>query len=180
MDAGMPPAPEPDYAEIRLRLLRSVRRVCPAWLRSRADDIVQEAMVRVLEIFRARESTTPLPSSYLWKVAYSATVDEIRRLRRRPEVSWDDAGLNGGDAAGPLEPADPEAGVAMGELGEAAEGCLATLPDARRITVGLHLLGFSAAEIAASMGWGEKSVRNLLHRGLVALRLCLETKGFSA
>jgi len=176
----MPPAPEPDYAEIRLRLLRSVRRVCPAWLRSRADDIVQNALVRMLEILRARESTIPIPSSYLWKVAYSATVDEIRRLRRRPEISWDDAGLDCGDAAGPLEPADPEGGVAMGELGEAAEGCLAALPDARRTAVGLHLLGYTAGEIAASMRWGEKNVRNLLHRGLVALRRCLAGKGFGS
>jgi len=178
MDSGIPPAPEPDFAEIRLRLLRSVRRVCPAWLRSRAEDIVQNAMLRVLEISRARESTTHFPSSYLWKAAYSATVDEIRRLRRRPEVSWDDTGLNGGGPVDPAGPVDPETGMAAGELGEAAEGCLEALPEARRAAVGLYLLGYTAGEIAASMRWREKNVRNLLHRGLVALRRCLAGKGF--
>lgn len=174
---------EIEYAKIRERLVRSVRHVCPAWLRDRADDIVQNALIRVLEISRVRESSSPVPSSYLWKVAYSVTVDEIRRLRRRPEVAWDDAGRGGSepaDPADPVGPAGPEADMALEELGAASEACLGTLPEARRTVVGFHLLGYSAGEIAASLGRGEKSVRNLLHRGLVALRGCLAGKGFGS
>jgi RNA polymerase sigma-70 factor (ECF subfamily) len=171
---------EIEYAKIRERLVRSVRHVCPAWLRDRADDIVQNALIRVLEISRTRESSNSVPSSYLWKVAYSATMDEIRRLRRRPEVSWEDAERGGPDPADPVDPAGPEADMALDELGAASEACLATLPEARRMVVGFHLLGYSAGEIAASLGWGEKSVRNLLHRGLVALRQCLTGKGFGS
>ena len=168
---------EIEYAKIRERLVRSVRHVCPAWLRDRADDIVQNALIRVLEISRARESSSPVPSSYLWKVAYSATVDEIRRLRRRPEVAWDAADPGGSH---PVDPAGPEVDMALEELGAASEACLGALPEARRTVVGFHLLGYSAGEIAASLGRGEKSVRNLLHRGLVALRGCLAGKGFGS
>jgi RNA polymerase sigma-70 factor (ECF subfamily) len=171
---------EIEYAKIRERLVRSVRHVCPAWLRDRADDIVQNALIRVLEISRARESSAAVPSSYLWKVAYSATVDEIRRLRRRPEVAWEDAGRGGSEPAEPVGPAGPEADMALDELGAASEACLGALPEARRTVVGFHLLGYSAGEIAASLGRGEKSVRNLLHRGLVALRGCLAGKGFGS
>ena len=171
---------EIEYAKIRERLVRSVRHVCPAWLRDRADDIVQNALIRVLEISRVRESSSPVPSSYLWKVAYSATVDEIRRLRRRPEVSWEDAERGGSEPPDPVGPAGPEADMALEELGAASEACLGALPEARRTVVGFHLLGYSAGEIAASLGRGEKSVRNLLHRGLVALRRCLAGKGFGS
>lgn len=163
-----------DFREIRDRLTRSVHRVCPAWLRSSADDIVQNALLRVLEITKTRESTDSVPASYLWKVAYTATVDEIRRHRRRPEVAWD------AEAQGRTEPADaagPEAERSFRELGLATEACLKGLPEGRRVVVGFHLLGYAAGEIAASFGWGEKRVRNLLHRGLVALRHCLEAKG---
>jgi RNA polymerase sigma-70 factor (ECF subfamily) len=186
MDAAAPRDYESEYAEIRNRLAQSVRRVCPVWLQGRADDIVQDAVIRVLEISRARESGEPIPSSYLWKVAYSATVDEIRRIRRRPEVSWEDAERSRSSpaaanaAADPLDPIGPEAGVALDELGAASEDCLAALPEARRMVVGFHLIGYTAGEIAASLGRGEKSVRNLLHRGLVALRRCLAGKGFAS
>lgn len=171
------PALQGELQEIRDRLVRSVRRVCPPWLRSRSEDIVQNALLRVLESERLGESNPPPPSSYLWKVAYSATVDEIRKVRRRPEVSWDEAEPNGID---PPDPRNPEAHERLRELGEATEGCLGTLPDARRTVVGFHLMGYGAQEIARMFDWGEKTVRNLLHRGLVALRDCLREKGFDA
>lgn len=171
------PALQGELQEIRDRLVRSVRRVCPAWLRAKSEDIVQDALVRVLESERLGESNPPVPSSYLWKVAYSATVDEIRRLRRRPEVPWDEADLNGLD---PPDRGGPEADGRLRELGEATEACLGTLPDARRTVVGFHLMGYGAQEIARMFDWGEKTVRNLLHRGLVALRDCLRGKGFEA
>jgi RNA polymerase sigma-70 factor (ECF subfamily) len=165
-----------DFQDIRDRLVRSVRRVCPGWLRSRSEDIVQAALVRVLESGRAGESNPPVPSSYLWKVAYSATVDEIRRLRRRPEVPWEDADPEGVD---PQDPGGPEADQELRELGAATEACLGALPDARRTVVGFHLMGYGAQEIAGMFDWGEKTVRNLLHRGLSALRECLREKGFA-
>ncbi len=166
-----------DFEEVRDRLIRSVRRVLPPWLRSRSEDIVQNALLRVLESERLGESNPPPPSSYLWKVAYSATVDEIRKVRRRPEVSWEEADPSGFD---PPDPQNPETHERLRELGEATEGCLGTLPDARRTVVGFHLMGYGAQEIARMFDWGEKTVRNLLHRGLVALRDCLREKGFDA
>jgi RNA polymerase sigma-70 factor (ECF subfamily) len=80
-----------------------VRRVCPPWLSAQADDIVQVAVLRVVEIARRGEGTGGFRSSYLWRVAYSVTVDEIRRLRRRREVGLEDAA-----AATDLPGFDPE------------------------------------------------------------------------
>jgi len=64
--------------------------VCPGWLADRRDDIVQAALIRVSNI-AAREGNAPLGASYLWKAAYSATVDEIRRVRRLRETTLEDA-----------------------------------------------------------------------------------------
>jgi DNA-directed RNA polymerase specialized sigma24 family protein len=115
-----------DFREIRDRLERAVHRVCPAWLRASAEDIVQNALLRVLEIEKTRESSTPLPSSYLWKVAYSATVDEIRRLRRRPEVAWDAADPERADPPEPGgtggRPVAPGVGTSHGGLPQGASG----------------------------------------------------------
>ena len=63
--------------------------MCPAWLADRRDDIIQSALIRIANI-SAREGNAPLAASYLWKTAYSATVDEIRRVRRLRESTLED------------------------------------------------------------------------------------------
>ncbi|HEX3129590.1 MAG TPA: sigma factor, partial [Thermoanaerobaculia bacterium] len=76
---------EADYAELREEIVRAVRKLCPRWLASRAEDLVQVAMVKILELRQRREQNQELSSFYLKRVAYSALVDEIRRLERRRE-----------------------------------------------------------------------------------------------
>ena len=141
-----------DFARIRSSLVISVRRTCPRWLSDRADDIVQDAMLRVMEWQKKNENIGEPPSSYLWKVAYSATVDEIRRARRRRE-----------------NPVD---------LAQALSRCLGRLLENRRLIVGFHLLGHTLAESEELSGWDGKKVQNLLYRGLADLRQCLSAKGF--
>ncbi|MFP3941602.1 MAG: sigma factor, partial [Thermoanaerobaculia bacterium] len=68
-------------AELRRQLVRAVERTCPRWLSSEADDLVQNALIRVLEIRRRREGEAEFSSFYLRRAAYSAVVDEIRRRR---------------------------------------------------------------------------------------------------
>jgi DNA-directed RNA polymerase specialized sigma24 family protein len=82
---GQPTRPL-DLERMRSHLTRSVDRVCPPWLAAFKDDIVQNAMIRVLQILEKDEHNLSPPASYVWKVAYSATVDQIRRIRRRKEV----------------------------------------------------------------------------------------------
>jgi RNA polymerase sigma-70 factor (ECF subfamily) len=165
-----------DHEALRAQLLRAVRHVCPPWLADRAEDIVQVALLRVAEVRRRGETQDPLPSSYVWKVAYSATVDEIRRLRRERTVPLDDA-----PEAYDVPRADggPDGDEALRRLGQAIRDCLERLLTPRRITVALHLLGHEPAEIAALEGWDGRRARNLLHRGLTDLRRCLASKGIA-
>src|SRR4051812_30821763 len=81
------PAPPEDDAELRAEISRAVRALCPRWLASRVDDLVQEAFLRIFELRRRSEQERELSSFYLKRVAYSALVDEIRRHERRRESS---------------------------------------------------------------------------------------------
>jgi len=166
------PLPEHELAELRRQLARAVAKVCPHWLADRADDIVQAATLKLSGLLaEGRGDRNP---SYLWRVAYCATVDEIRRHRRRAEVQLDEDPVERA-AVHPDE--DPERARSGREIGRAIEECLAGLNEARRLAVVLHLQGHALGEAARILGWGEKRVENLVYRGLADLRRCLGAKG---
>jgi RNA polymerase sigma-70 factor (ECF subfamily) len=174
IESGIPPS-DP-AAELRSILLRAVRRACPRWLADRAEDLAQAAVIRVLEA--RREGEGPFPASYLYKVAYTTLIDEIRRLRRRPEVPWEDDADEAGPSGPPrAETPDPLSALAAAEVGQAIEGCLAQLAEPRRLAVTLHLQGHSVPEAAALLGWEEKRTENLVYRGMAELRRCLDSRG---
>jgi len=116
-----------------------------------------------------------VPASYLWKTAYSATIDEIRRVRRKREVSMD-ATLDAG--AEPRTTTDPLRSAEGKEMGRAIAGCLERIHERRRVVVGLYLIGDTVNQMVTSLSWDEKKVRNLLFRGLTHLRHCLSARGF--
>ncbi|MEM7480801.1 MAG: RNA polymerase sigma factor [Acidobacteriota bacterium] len=160
---------------LRPRLERVLRKICPPWLKSQSDDLVQVAMLRLVDVLAASEQERTFNSSYLYKVAYSALVDEIRRLRRRREVAIED---DEGEPM-PIEARvpDPEARTAGSQLRDEIAECLKRLIAPRRAAVVLHLHGHSAAEAADLGGWGLKQARNLIQRGRADLRACLAGKG---
>ncbi len=176
----MPASPGDDYDRIRQVLERAVARICPARWADRRLDIVQAALLRLLEMDRRAEIASggekegPRSASYLWQVAYTAMVDEMRRVGRRREVSLDDA-----RAADPAieAPAAPDGHERCIDLGRAIQGCLERLVEPRRLAVALHLEGFRAAESARALGWDITRIRNLVFRGMDDLRRCLEGRG---
>ena len=136
---------------------------------------MQAAMIRVIRVRARRESDEPLPPAYLWKVAYTATIDEIRRLRAKREVSLaeeNDAELVDVRAPG------PERSAAAAEISAAIRECLAALNDARRQAVTLYLQGHSVPEIGRLLGWSAKRAENMVYRGLADLRERLDRKGW--
>jgi RNA polymerase sigma-70 factor (ECF subfamily) len=168
------PLTDGDYALLRSDLVRVVERICPSWLASRRDDLVQAVVMRVMEIQRRTEGTAVLSSFYLRKTAHSVLVDEIRRQRRRQEVP-----MEGDDDV--AEPAaalpDPERQAAGRQAGRAIRACLATLVRPRRLAVVLHLQGHSVPELCALLRWSLKRGENLVYRGMADLRRCLERRG---
>lgn len=132
-------------------------------------------MIRVLDWQKKSEDPEGPPSSYLWKVAYSATVDEIRRARRRRENQVEMEIL---EKQGPVDEEGPFQAAVSDDLAQALNGCLKRLRENRRLIVGFHLLGHTLAESEELSGWDGKKVQNLLYRGLADLRQCLTAKGF--
>ena len=165
---------EPDYDRIRGVLERAVARVCPRQMAGQREDIVQAAMLRVLEAGRRREQNGIRTTSYLWQVAYTTTIDEIRRSSRRKEVA-----LEEGREEHPAFAVQPGLAVEAERrhLGLEIQDCLARLIEPRRLAAILHLHGFRADESALALGWNVKRVQNLTYRALADLRRCLESKG---
>jgi RNA polymerase sigma-70 factor (ECF subfamily) len=169
------PAPREDGAELRAEISRAVRALCPRWLASRADDLVQDAFLRVFELRRRSEQERELSSFYLKRVVYSALVDEIRRLERRRESSLE---AEDGEELPLASPSPgPERARAGKEIGAGIRDCLGTLLRPRKLAVTLYLQDVSVVEAARLLGWELKHTRNLVYRGLGDLRRCLTAKG---
>jgi RNA polymerase sigma-70 factor (ECF subfamily) len=167
-----------DVKRIERVLAIAVHRSCPSWLVADADDIVQAALLKILEsVHRNKaEVNEVLASSYLWRVAYSCLIDEIRRhQRRREDALLDTNSLPHHLSASPVS--DPERRAGSEVLAAAIRQCLLGLSEHRRQAVNLHLLGHSLKEVARLAGWDRKRADNLVHRGMVDLRRCLSKKG---
>ncbi len=167
------------WTSLASAMARAVRRQCPAWLANHAEDIAQAALMKVVAMERQREGVQPFTSFYLHRVAHSALVDEIRRRRRRHEVSLD-SDTEPGERAAVIEPpaaGNPETDAASSELGVAIRDCLSAAPRDRRLALSLYLQGHTVPEAARVLGWSAKRAENLVYRGLAALRECLLRKG---
>jgi len=162
-----------DVERLQDVLSRAVRKVCPYWLAESRQDIVQNAVVRVVRKWKATEEPEALGASYLWRVAHSAVMDEIRRRRRHPEDAWEHP-----PEAPSAGPTSPEERNAAQDLRGAIEEGLRLLPEDRRRAVALFLLGHGLEDSARLLGWKTKRVDNQRYQGLAALRRHLSERGY--
>jgi RNA polymerase sigma-70 factor, ECF subfamily len=170
---------EQRWTTLRAAMVRAVRRQCPAWLSADVEDIAQMAVAKVMAANKGGEEDSQLPSSYLYKVAHSALVDEIRRRRRRREEALEVNGPAGepGRVREPMTSSDPESDARLQELGTAVRACLLAMKRERRLAVMLYLQEHTVPEAARLLGWAAKRTENLVYRGIADLRQCLLGKG---
>lgn len=166
-----------DRAAARILTLRLTPRVLSLAVRmlgdrGEAEDVAQEAMLRLWKIapdWRAGEAQV---STWLYRVASNLCTD---RIRRRRSVGLDDAFGEG------AEPADGQPSVeerlqADGRV-LALRQALTELPERQRRAVVLrHLEGLSNPQIAAVMEIGVEAVESLTARGKRALAAILERR----
>jgi RNA polymerase sigma-70 factor (ECF subfamily) len=185
------------WTTLRAVLARAVRRQCPAWLRDHADDLAQAALMKIMsrpqppaqgDRAQGDEGERSLSSFYLYRVAHSALVDEIRRRQRRREVPLeapdsgeprDDAEQGGGERlrVALRTSSNPEQDTSLRELGTSVRACLLAMKQERRLAVMLYIQGHSVPEAARILDWPAKRTENLVYRGLADLRQCLLSKG---
>lgn len=158
------------------RVRHAVRRSCPSYLASQADDVAQDVLVQLLKKLERTEGKVDFSSIYLLKAAHGVTVDEIRRRSRRREQTGMEDEMLGNEGSGP----DPERNALSRSLGREIHLCLEVIIPSRRAAVTLHLFGCAVPEIATRLDCSEKSADNRLYRGMKNLRDCLTGKGLRA
>ncbi len=122
-----------------------------------AEDIVQEAMLRLWQIAPDWQPGAAQPATWVYRVAMNLATD---RLRRRRSVALDAVAEPADEAPAPLQ------AMLDADRERALEAALAQLPDRQRTAVVLrHLEGLSNPEIAALMEIGVEAVESLTARG---------------
>lgn len=175
-EGPIPHLRDEDYSRLRHRLVRAVRKVCPAWLADEGEDLVQEALVSLMRRETKSEEKESFSQSYLMRTAYSKVVDEIRRRRVRREVPMEEE--DGDEPSFPDPSLGPDRELRRRQLGRAIQECLETLIRPRRLAVTLYLQGHRAKKTASLLGWDKKRTENLIYRGRQDLQECLREKGF--
>jgi RNA polymerase sigma factor (sigma-70 family) len=165
--------------EYRGLLRKVIAQTCPHDLGLQISDIEQDACLRLWRAIQSERELTN-PSSYIYRVAFTATIDAVRRVIARHEEqlrveSRDEPGTEG------LPPADkeqsPDRVVERRRVAAVIDASLARLADNRRRAVELYLQGLGNQEIADLLDWSEPKARNLIYRGLADLRKYLRAEG---
>jgi RNA polymerase sigma-70 factor (ECF subfamily) len=131
--------------------------------RAEAEDVAQEAMLRLWKVAGEWRQGEARVTSWLYRVTANLCTDRLRRRR------WQGPGLD--QIAEPPDPA-PAAAEAMTAPArrEALDAALADLPERQRQAVVLrHIEGLANPEIAAIMDIGVEAVESLTARGKRAL-----------
>jgi RNA polymerase sigma-70 factor, ECF subfamily len=138
--------------------------------RQRAEDVVQETLLRA---WQHPESLDPSRGSlrpWLWTVARNIVVDTARARRARPREVSEDA-LN-------VIPVDDQIDRALLSW-EVAEALRALSEDHRAVLVETYYRGRSVAEAATVLGIPTGTVKSRTFYALRALRLVLEERGIT-
>jgi len=141
---------------------------------ARAEDLTQEAFIsahRNLRRYRGGSFR-----AWLLRIAKNATLDELRRRKRRPEVSIDANVVTFQDTL-PSPEQSPEDATLMGELGGLIAAGLATLPpDQRMAVVMVDVEGLSYDEAAEAMDASIGTVKSRLSRARNRMRDYLQER----
>jgi len=161
------------------RYLRGlITHLCPTDLGIQFDDIEQEALLRLWRALQSEREISNLPS-YLYRIAASATIDAVRRVRARREEQLSQNDEEEDEVKTPVVACTeaPDGLIIRRWTRQKVKSALNRLPGNRRQVVGLYLQGMTIPEITGLTGWTEPKVRNLLYRGLDALRRWLKDEG---
>src|SRR3954451_15707186 len=139
--------------------------------RGRAEDIVQETLLRAWRHPQALDPERGPLRSWLFTVARNVAVDAHRARRARPSEV--------GDEALALVPAGDEIEHAL-DTWLIAEAMSSLTPDHRAVLVETYYRGRSVAEAASALGVPPGTVKSRTFYALRALKLALEERGVTA
>ena len=135
--------------------------------RARAEDVVQETLLRAWRSPRILEAGGDERQAWLFTVARHLVIDEWRSSRSRLEITT---------AELPERGSDDETDSAL-QTWLLAEALLRLSPEHRQVLVECYFHGRSVADAAARIGVPPGTVKSRTHYALRALRLVLQEMG---
>ena len=138
--------------------------------RARAEDVVQETLLRAWRNASKLDRTTGSVRAWLFTVARNMVIDDRRSARFRKERESLDTGST------PEQAAPDEVNAALDRLliGDALAQLSA---DHRAVIRRSYYLGWTTAQIAEDLQIAEGTVKSRLHYAVRALRLTLQEMG---
>lgn len=137
------------------------------------QDIEQEIRIKIWKSIRKGINIDKLPS-YIKKVAYTATIDELRRLRKqapyRSTFDWGRMLILVQEGLSDSNGENPERGYDRLESELAIAPLLEKLSQDRKRVLQLYACGLSVDEICECFNWDRTRVRHLLYRGIDDLK----------
>ena len=139
--------------------------------RARAEDVVQETLLRAWRHRSVLDRPTPAVRAWLFTVARNIVIDEWRSKRTRGEVSVAEVPEEG-------DPVDSTDQLLLSWV--VGEALSKLSPDHRAVLLQCYYRGRSVSEAAERLGVPEGTVKSRTHYAMRALRLALEEMGVSA
>ncbi|GAB2770403.1 sigma-70 family RNA polymerase sigma factor [Amycolatopsis magusensis] len=134
---------------------------------ARAEDVVQETLLRAWKHPRVLDQSQGSARAWLFTVARRIAIDDWRSAASRSEVTTD---------APPEQPVPDDTERAL--QGWLVAEALGQLSDRHReVLVLCFFQGFSVADAARRLGVAEGTVKSRTHYALRALKMALEEKG---
>lgn len=137
--------------------------------RTRAEDVVQETMLRAWRNPAVLERTTGSSRAWLFTVAKRIVIDEWRSARSRSEIAT---------AEVPERPG-PDGTDRVLQSWLVADALRELSGDHRQVLLHCYYLGRSVAEAAEVLGIAEGTVKSRCHYALRALGIALQERGVS-
>ncbi|WP_353952187.1 sigma-70 family RNA polymerase sigma factor [Knoellia sp. S7-12] len=138
---------------------------------ARAEDVVQETLLRAWRNHDRLEESRGSVRSWLFTVARNIVIDEWRTKRTHSELSV-------AEVPEVREPSDQTDQMLMSWV--VADALLALSPDHRAVLVECYFKGASVAQAAHRLGIPDGTVKSRTHYALQALRLRLQEMGVGA
>ncbi len=143
-----------------------------------AEDLVQEAFVRLWDWRTRLEAETPL-RAWLFRTVRNLALNLRRDATNRQQLLTDPMAL--ASAAAPRPAPSPDAGVAGDDLAAQVSALVDELPPRQREALLLtRVEGLSHAEVSEVMGCAPRTVNNHLVAALITLRRKLGDVGMMA
>ena len=137
------------------------------------EDVEQEVKIKIWKFLKKGKKVDNLPS-YIKRVAYTATIDELRKMRKQNPTS-DFSGLNDIYSMSRINELKnsgdtPEFLIEGQEMRESLQELINSQGKNRKQVLRLYLVGMSIEEICEFFDWDKTKVRHLLYRGIDDLK----------